>query len=102
ALEAFDPGKALQGTGVLRADAIDPDFVELADFTRIRYRKREHVPERKTEMIDHDFTACLRIPFRLIKPRQQFVNVARCGVEVDLCRNTADQFIDPCEVALGE
>src|SRR5712671_7105364 len=42
ALETLNSGKALQGTGVLRADAIVPDFIEFADFTRIRHRKGEH------------------------------------------------------------
>src|SRR3954447_12962516 len=56
-LETLNTCKALERACVLRADAINPNVVELAGFARVRHRKREHIPERKAEMIDEDFAA---------------------------------------------
>ncbi len=46
------PVEAAQRVGVLRADAVDQDLVELAHLAPAGDRERQHVPERKAEIVD--------------------------------------------------
>ena len=83
------PLEALERAGVLRADAVDQDLVELADLARAGHRERQHVPEREAEIVDQHFAARVGMPLRRIERGQQIVEVAGAGVELDLGRERA-------------
>ena len=71
ALEALASVEAFEGMGVLRADAVDQDLVELAERARARDRKRQHVPERKAEIVDEHLPPRIRMPFRRDRARRE-------------------------------
>src|SRR5262245_17713190 len=99
ALEALDPGEALERAGVLRADAVDQDLVELADLARAADRERQHVPERKAEIVDQHLAPRLRMPKRRIERAQQVIELAGRGVEPDLLPQLLDQPVELAGVA---
>src|SRR5215470_1895947 len=102
AFEALDPVEALERAGVLRADAVDQDLVELAQLARAGDRKSQHVPERKAEIVDQHLAARLWVPLGRVQRGQQIVDLAGGGVESDLVRQFLDQQVDPGEVLVDE
>src|SRR5262245_47372822 len=87
---------------ILRADAVDQNFVKLADLARTRHRKRQHVPERKAEIIDQYLPARLRMPLGRIERCQQIIEVTRACIQVDLGGQLRDQPVDLVALALHE
>src|SRR5260370_11122536 len=80
-LDAIESGKR---AGVLRADPVDQNLVELANLAGTRHREGQHVPERKAEIIDKYLPARLRMPRGGIERSQQVVDFTRARIEVDL------------------
>src|SRR5258707_15570137 len=80
-LDAIESGKR---AGVLRADPVDQNLVELANLAGTRHREGQHVPERKAEIIDKYLPARLRMPRGRIERSQQVVDFTRARIEVDL------------------
>jgi hypothetical protein len=70
--------------------------------SRARQRKRQHVPERKAEIIDQHLTARLRMPLGGIERGQQIVQVARARVEIDLGGQLRDQPVELADMPLHE
>src|SRR5215472_33799 len=74
-LEAFGTSKGFERMHLLRADAIDKNFTELPGVTPGADREREHVPERKAEIIDQNVATRRRMPVAGIARAQQFVEI---------------------------
>ena len=102
ALETVDPVEAGQRAGVLRADAVDQNLVELADLARAGHREGQHVPEREAEIIDQNLAPGVRMPFRGIERSQEVVELVRARVEIDLERQARDQPVELIGVAGDE
>ena len=102
AAQAFDATEALQCGRVLRTDAIDQDLVELADLAGAGDRERQHVPERKAQIVDQHLAPRLRMPLVRIERSQQVVDIAGAGIKIDLDGEPLDQPIDLVAVALDE
>src|SRR5262245_36767186 len=102
AFETLAAVEALEHVGILRADAIDQDLVDLADLARDHYREGQHVPERKAEIVDHHLAARVGMPFLRIERGQKIVELARAGVEIDLDREAIDQPVELGGVLLHE
>ncbi len=96
------PPKSWKRVGVLRTDAVDQDLVELAKLARAGQRKRQHVPERKAEIVDQHLAARLRMPLGGIERGQQIVEVARARVEIDLGGQLRDQPVELADMPLHE
>src|SRR5262249_53251220 len=60
ALKALCAFEALEGAHVLRADAVDENFVQFAAVACSRQRQCEHVPEWKAEIVDQDLAPAPR------------------------------------------
>src|SRR3990167_10390895 len=88
--------------GVLRAQAIDQDAVELARALAAHHGKGEHVPKGETQVADDDLAALLWMPMLRGAPRQQSVDVAGARFEVDDTRQMIHQRVEFTPVALGE
>ena len=96
------PVEAAERARVLRADAVDQNFVELADLLPARDREGQHVPERKAEIVDQHLAPRIGMPSGRIERRQQLVEVARAGIEIDLGGEPLDQEIELVAIALDE
>ena len=94
------PAKPCSACGVLRADAVDQDLVELAHVAPAGHREGQHVPERKAEIVDQHLAPRLRVPVRRIEGRQQIVEIVGAGIEIDLRRQPLDQPVELVGVAL--
>src|SRR6266508_2260541 len=102
AFQALDSLEPLERAGVLRADPVDQNLMQLADVARARYRKGQDVPERKAQIIDQHFAARVRVPFGRLERGQQIVELARARVETDLESQSLDQTIDLMSVLFHE
>ena len=76
---AAEPAEAV---GVLRAQAIDQDAVELVGAPAAHHGKGEHVPEGKAQVTDDDLAALLRMPAADRAVGQQGVELAGAGFEI--------------------
>ena len=98
----FRSRRSLERVRILRADAVDQDFVELAGFARAGHRKGQHVPERKAQIVDQHLVPRFADAIRRVERGEQFVEIARRGIETDLERELLDQPAELREVAFHE
>src|SRR5438876_3376478 len=102
ALQALDAVKSGKRTGVLRADSVDQNLVELTNLASARHREGQHVPERKAEIIDKYLPARLRMPLGRIERSQEIVDFTGARIEVDLDGELLDQPIELGDMLLHE
>src|SRR5436190_6179908 len=100
ALQAIGAAESGNRMGILRTDAVDQNLVELAKLARARQRKRQHVPERKPEVIDQHLPARLRMPFGGVERGQQIVEGVRARVAIALSGALSDHLIEFGDLAL--
>src|SRR5947199_186586 len=91
ALQALDSIKSGKRAGVLRADPIDQNLVELTHLASTSHREGQHVPERKAKTIDKYLPACLRMPLGRIERSQEIVDFTSARIEVGLDGELLDQ-----------
>src|SRR5262249_61358548 len=95
AFQALDAIESAKRVGILGTDAVNQNLVvELAELARTRHRERQHVPEWKAEIVDQHLASCIRMPLGRIERRQQIVELAGAGIEIDFGGQSLDQAID--------
>ena len=67
ALEAVDPLEAFERARILRADAVDQNFIQLTDLARACHREGQHVPERETKIVDQHLAPRVGMPLRRVE-----------------------------------
>src|SRR5215216_7872874 len=102
ALETRRPVEPRERTGILRADPVHQNLVQLAHLARADDREAEHVPERKAQVIDQHLAARIRMPRVGAHRRQELVEIARRRVEIDLGRKLVHQLVQVGFMALDE
>src|SRR5262249_46077344 len=100
ALQAFNAVESGKRAGILRADPVDQNLVQFANLTSTRHREGQHVPERKSEIIDKHLPARLRMPLGRIERSQEIVDFTRARTEVDLDGELLDQTVELGHVLL--
>src|SRR5262249_5600604 len=80
---------------------IDQELVEFADLAPGHHRKGEHVPERKTEIVDHHFLPRVVWPAVAERLREEPVDVARAGIKIDSHRQPIHEAVDAPREAGG-
>ena len=98
AFETAATTELLECIGILRANAIDQNLIELANFTPSHDRECQNVPKWKSEVVDQNVTTRVRMPLFGINGCQQHIDVGSAGIEIDLRRQPIHQKVDALQV----
>ena len=99
AVSSIEPHERVR---IIRTDAVDQYFTKLIDAERTHYRKGQHVPERKSEIIDQHLSARCRVPFASIQPCQQTVEIAGRALKIDIDSKSMDQLVELVAVPINK
>ena len=102
AFETAATTELLECIGILRANAIDQNLIELANFTPSHDRECQNVPKWKSEVVDQNVTTRVRMPLFGINGCQQHIDVGSAGIEIDLRRQPIHQKVDALQVKSHE